>query len=52
VWDHKAQADAYHRSPYPAVLRALANVVEGPPQVHIYEGSNSTFHTLVAHAAV
>ena len=52
VWDHKAQADAYHRSTYPAVLRALANVVEGTPQVHIYEVSNSTFHKLVAHAAV
>ena len=37
VWDHKAQADAYHRT-YPAVLRALANVVEGLPQVHTYEG--------------
>ena len=52
VWDHKAQADAYHRSTYPAVLRALANVVEGTPQVHTYEVSNSTFHKLVAHAAV
>jgi len=34
------------------VLRALANVVEGTPQVHTYEVSNSTFHKLVAHAAV
>ena len=52
LWDRKAQADAYHRSTYPAVLRALANVVEGTPQVHTYAVSNSTFHKLVAHAAV
>jgi hypothetical protein len=30
----------------------LANVVEGTPQVHPYAVSNSTFHKLVAHAAV
>jgi hypothetical protein len=52
LWDHKAQADTYHRGIYPAVLRALANVVEGTPQVHTYEVSNSTFHKLVAHAAI
>jgi hypothetical protein len=52
VWDHQAQADAYHRSTYPAVRRALANVVEGTPQVHTYEVSNSTCPKLVAHAAV
>ena len=52
LWDHKAQADTYHRGTYPAVLRTLANVVEGTPQVHTYEVSNSTFHKLVAHAAI
>jgi hypothetical protein len=51
-WDHQAQADAYHRSTYAAVRRALANVVEGTPQVHTYAVSNSTFHKRVAHAAV
>ena len=51
-WDHQAQADASHRSTSPAVRRALANVVEGTPQVHTYAVSNSTFHKLVAHAAV
>ena len=48
LWDHKEQAEAYHRGTYPAVLKALANVVEGTPQVHTYEVSNSTFHKLVA----
>src|SRR5438132_10227916 len=34
VWTHKEHAEAYHRGPYPAALKALANVVEGTPQVH------------------
>jgi hypothetical protein len=52
LWDHKAHADIYHRGTYPTVLRALANVIEGTPQVHLYEVSNSTFHKIVAHVAV
>ena len=52
LWAHKEHAEAYHRSTYPAVLKALAKVVEGTPQVHTYEVSNSTFHKLVAHAAI
>ena len=52
LWDHKAQADTYHRGTYPAVLRALADVVEGTPQVHTYEVSNSTFHKIVARVTV
>ena len=52
LWDHKAHADAYHRGTYPAVLKALANVVEGTPKVHTYEVSNSTFHKLVARTAI
>jgi len=47
VWDHKEQAEAYQRSTYPTVLKALAKVVEGTPEVHIYEVSNSTFHKIV-----
>ena len=52
LWDHKEHAEAYHRGTYPTVLKALANVIEGTPQVHTYEVSNSTFHKLVAHAAI
>jgi heme-degrading monooxygenase HmoA len=48
LWDHKVHAEAYHRGTYPAVLKALAKVVEGTPQVHTYEVSNSTFHKIVA----
>jgi heme-degrading monooxygenase HmoA len=52
LWDQKEHAEAYHRGAYPAVLRTLAKVVEGIPQVHTYEVSNSTFHRLVARVAV
>ena len=51
VWTQKEHAEAYHRGTYPAVLKALANVVEGTPQVHTYEVSNSTFHKIVARVA-
>jgi heme-degrading monooxygenase HmoA len=47
LWDDKEHAEAYHRGAYPAVLKALANVVEGAPQLHTYEVSNSTFHKIV-----
>jgi hypothetical protein len=52
LWDHKKAADTYHRRIYPAVLKALVNVVEGTPQVHTYEVSNSTFHKIVARVTV
>ena len=51
VWTHQEHAEAYHRGTYPAVLKALAHVVEGTPQVHTYEVSNSTFHKIVARVA-
>src|SRR5919201_6850399 len=51
LWDHKEHAEAHHHGTYPAVLSALANVVEGPPQVHTYEVSNSTFHKIAPRVA-
>ena len=48
LWDEKENAEAYHCRIYPAVLRALAKVVEGTPQLQTYEVSNSTFHTIGA----
>ena len=44
LWEEKENADAYSRKTYPEVMKALANVVEGTPQVQTYEVSNSTFH--------
>jgi heme-degrading monooxygenase HmoA len=52
VWDQQADAEAYAGSTYPQVLKAVANVVEGTPQVDTYEVSNSTFHKIAARVAV
>jgi hypothetical protein len=48
LWDRKENAEAYTRDTYPAVLKDLANVVEGTPEVHAYEVANSTFHKIAA----
>ena len=51
LWDQKENADVYSRDAYPGVLKALGKVVEGTPQVHIYEVCNSTFHKIAAQVA-
>ena len=48
MWDRKESAEAYARDTYPAVLKSLANVVEGTPTVSTFEVSNSTFHKIAA----
>ena len=48
-WDGKESADQYGRDTYPQVLKGLAKVVEGTPEVHGYEVLNSTFHKIAAH---
>ena len=48
LWDEKEDAEAYGRETYPAVLKALAKVVEGIPQIQTYRVSNSTFHKVAA----
>jgi len=52
LWDEKENAQAYSRTAYPQVLRALAKVVEGTPQVQTSEVTNSTFHKIAAHATI
>ena len=52
VWDQQANAEASARSTSPHVLKAVAHVVEGTPQVDLYAVSNSTFHTIAARVAV
>jgi hypothetical protein len=49
VWDLKESAETYARDAYPRVIKTLAQVVEGTPQVQTYEVSNSTFHNLAGH---
>ncbi|MSO23081.1 MAG: hypothetical protein EXQ58_07490 [Acidobacteria bacterium] len=52
LWDEKQDAEAYDRCAYPAVLKALAEVSEGTPEVRTYEVSNSTFHKIAAKVAI
>ena len=52
VWDQQEDAEAYARGTYPHVLQAVANVLEGTPQVNTYAVSNSTFHKIAARVAV
>ena len=49
-WQSKDKAEAYSRTGYPEVLKALSKVVEGTPQLQGSEVSNSTFHKIAAHA--
>jgi hypothetical protein len=51
LWDKKENADAYSRDRYPEVLKALAKVLEGTPQVQNLEVCNSTSHKIAAAVA-
>lgn len=48
LWDRQENADAYGRETYPEVLKSLAKVIEGTPEVDGYEVANSTFHKIAA----
>jgi hypothetical protein len=52
MWDLKENAETYARGGYPGVLKTLAQVVEGTPQVQTYEVTNSTFHKIAGRATV
>ena len=51
LWEHKEDAEAYHRATYPQVLKAMAGIIEGTPQVQTYEVANSTRHRIAAYRA-
>ena len=44
LWDRKENAEAYSRDTYPQVLKSLARVVDGTPQVRGYEVAMSTLY--------
>jgi heme-degrading monooxygenase HmoA len=48
LWESKENADRYSRETYPQVLKSLARVVEGTPEVHAYDVANSTWHKIAA----
>ena|ERR1700737_1807469 len=49
-WETKEKADAYNRAGYPEVLKVLAKVVEGTPQLETYEVCSSTIQQIAARA--
>jgi heme-degrading monooxygenase HmoA len=48
LWESKENADRYSRETYPEVLKSLARVVEGTPEVRGYEVAVSTIHKTAA----
>jgi len=50
-WEERENADTYNRATYPEVLKTLAKVVVGNPQIHTLEVTNSTFHKVAASVA-
>ncbi|HKR30422.1 MAG TPA: hypothetical protein VJT08_08090 [Terriglobales bacterium] len=50
-WDNKENAEAYNKSAYPEMLKILGNVTDGPPQVRVFDVTNSTFHKIAASVA-
>jgi heme-degrading monooxygenase HmoA len=48
LWESKESADNYSRETYPQVLKSLARVIEGTPQVRGYDVAVSTFHRAAA----
>ena len=48
LWEQKEHAEAYSRGGYPDVLKAMAKVIEGTPQVQTSVVSNSTWHKIAA----
>jgi len=51
-WDKKENAESYNSSTYPEVLKILANVLEGTPQIKNYDVVNSTFAKMPGFATV
>ena len=50
-WDKQENAEAYSRAAYPEVLKSLAKVLDGTPQVENWEVLNSTTHKIAAAVA-
>lgn len=50
-WDQEKNAQAYHSTGYPEVLKILEKFLDGTPHVRTFDVVNSTLHNLPAHAA-
>ena len=51
LWENKASADDYNTNTYPQVLKTLARMIDGTPNVQTFETVTSTFHTVAVAAA-
>ena len=47
-WNEKENAEEYNRLMYPEVLKSLSKVIEGTPDVKVFEVSTSTLHKITA----
>jgi hypothetical protein len=48
LWEQKENAETYQRDSYPEMLKTVAKLIEGTPQVQASEVSNSTWHNIAA----
>jgi heme-degrading monooxygenase HmoA len=48
LWEQKESAETYQRETYPEMLKTVAKVIEGTPQVQTSEVSNSTWYNIAA----
>jgi hypothetical protein len=46
LWENKVNADDYNTNTYPEVVKTLAKVIDGTPQVRTHETVTSTFHNV------
>jgi hypothetical protein len=46
LWENKADAADYNTNTYPEVLKALAKVIDGTPEIQTFEVVTSTSHNL------
>ena len=51
LWESRENAETYNRATYPEVLKTLAKVIEGPPEVRTFQLSYSSFHKIVVGVA-
>jgi hypothetical protein len=50
LWELRENAEAYARTDYSDVVKALEHVVQGTPLVQLYEVSSSTLHDIPVRA--
>lgn len=48
LWEQKESAETYQRETYPEMLKTVAKVIEGTPQVQTSEVGNSTWYHIAA----